>query len=82
MRKIPPGSPCSVCLYITPAQQIALQQARTAGHSFTQLAREFPPFSRSAIFRHLTKHHMERPVVYNARAAYERERELAQRRGM
>ena len=72
MRKLPPGSPCSVCLRITDAQQVALQQARTAGHSFTQLAQEFP-FSRSAIFRHMTKRHNERPVEYNARANYERE---------
>jgi IS30 family transposase len=79
MRKLPPGSPCSVCLRITDAQQVALQQARTAGHSLTQLAREFP-FSRSAIYRHLRAHHNERPIEYNARANYERERALAQRR--
>ncbi len=80
MRKIPPGSPCSVCVHITDAQQVELQKARTAGHSFTQLAREFP-FSRSAIFRHMKAKHNERPVVFNARANYERDlRERTQRR--
>ena len=78
MRKLPPGSPCSVCLGITDAQQVALQQARTAGRSFTQLAEEFP-FSRSAIYRHMKAKHRERPIEYNARANYERE--LAQRGG-
>jgi hypothetical protein len=71
MRNLPPGRPCSVCQRITDAQQVALQQARTAGRSFTRLARDFP-FSRSAIFRHVKGRHRERPIVYNAREQYER----------
>ena len=61
MRKVPPGRSCSICAAISDAEQVELQKLRTAGRSYTELARLFPSYSRAAIFRHLKAHHNERP---------------------
>jgi len=58
--------PCSVCAALTDGQQEELQQARAQGLSFTQLARRFPTFSRSSLYRHLRGRHRERPITYCA----------------
>jgi hypothetical protein len=46
--------------------QVRIQQARAEGTSYTQLARRFPQFSRSALYRHTHGKHRERPLSYAA----------------
>jgi len=46
--------------------QVRIQQARTEGASYTQLARRFPQFSRSALYRHTHGKHRQRPIAYAA----------------
>ena len=67
MRKLPSRHrPCSVCAALTDAQQEELQQARAERASYTQLARRFPQFSRSALYRHARGKHRQRPLSYSA----------------
>ena len=72
---------CSVCRFIDRRGgvvfQEALQRARLAGLSYSDLRMEFgvpAKLSRSALYRHLTEHHRDVTLTYNAREVWERSR--------
>jgi hypothetical protein len=70
---------CTVCRYIARrggnSFQESLQRGRLDGLSYREIRLELgvpAKLSRSALYRHLTQHHRDVPIAYNARAEWER----------
>jgi hypothetical protein len=75
MRKLPARHrPCSVCMGADDGTRVRIQQARTEDASYTELARRFPQFSRSTLYRHARGKHRQMPIRYAAFQEWQRSR--------